>query len=149
MRRSFRNRVLAAVDPLEVLLVLVDEVVVAGAGIHVGVQVEVEREDAEEVVVDVVVGVDADDEAGERRPQTAVQGGGEPEASLVRDHADVVADLARDPGRRVGRPVVNDDHLEVRQGERLVEERAERPLDVALLVVGCHDDADLGHACSA
>ena len=50
------------------------------------------------------------------------------------------ASVAQDPGRRVGRTVVDDDDLEVRVG--LGEVGADRGLDPPLLVAGRDDDRD-------
>ena len=95
----------------------------------------------------LVVGVGVDDEVGaelQRRVDAGHEGGGQALAAPEPDHV-LHAVRARDLGRAVARPVVDDEHLDAvdaRQASRQVAQRARKRL--GLVEAGDLDD-QLGH----
>ena len=97
------------------------------------------REVREPVGIGTGVVVDVGDDLAARRPCSGIAGGGETAMSGVNQPALV---LARDDRRGIGRPVVDDDHLEPRILEPL--EARETFAERARSIVRAHDDRDPG-----
>jgi hypothetical protein len=77
--------------------------------------------------------------------EASIQRRGEAEPCLVRQDVHPIEALC-DAGRRVRRAVVDHDDVVGVAGRALIHARAERALDVLLLVVCGHDHRDFWHA---
>ena len=91
-----------------------------------------------------IVGVDPSDVRTTRRVESAIERGGEAELLVVSEHAQArVVDRLENLGRPVGRRVVHDDELELRDG--LPENACDRGSEKRLAVVDGEEHGDERH----